>query len=36
MPISILSVKNEDCSRTTRGGRPRIFDMKEKFTRPGI
>jgi hypothetical protein len=36
MLISILSVKNEDCSRTTRRGRPRIFDMKGKFTRAGI
>jgi hypothetical protein len=35
-PISTIFVQNEECSRTTRGGRPRIFDMKEKFTRPGI
>ena len=35
-PISTLPVQNEDCSSTTRGRRPRIFDMKEKITRPGI
>jgi hypothetical protein len=34
MPISTLPVQNEDCSSTTRGGRPRMFDMKEEFTRP--
>jgi hypothetical protein len=29
MPISTLPVQNEDCSSATRGGRPRVFDMKE-------
>jgi hypothetical protein len=36
MPISTLPVQNEDCNNATRGRRPRIFDMKEKITRPGI
>ena len=28
MPISSLPVQNEDCSSTTRGGRPRIHEGK--------
>jgi hypothetical protein len=36
IPISTLPVQNEDCSSTTRGRRSRMFDMKEKITRPGI
>jgi hypothetical protein len=36
MPISTPPVQNEDCSSATRGGRPRMFDMKEWFTRPGV
>ena len=32
MPISILSVKNEDLSRTMRREGLRIFDMKENLS----